>query len=39
LPVPPDAADGVVGIMIGSRCFTESTINCKLSGTKLSCSE
>jgi hypothetical protein len=39
LPVPPDNASGVVGIMIGSRCFTEESTNCKLSGTKLSCSE
>jgi hypothetical protein len=39
MPVPPDNADGVVGIMIGSRCFTEKTANCELSGTKLSCME
>jgi hypothetical protein len=39
LPVPPDDASGVVGIMIGSRCFTQTTTNCKLSGTKLSCKE
>jgi hypothetical protein len=39
LPVAPDDPSGVVGIMIGSRCFTEATTNCKLSGTKLSCTE
>jgi len=39
LPVPPDDPSGVVGLVIGSRCFTQTSTNCKLSGTKLSCKE
>jgi len=39
LPVPPDDPSGIVGLVIGSRCFTQTSTNCKLSGTKLSCKE
>ena len=29
LPAGPDAAEGVVGLSIGTRCFMETSSNCK----------
>jgi hypothetical protein len=37
LPAGPDAAEGVVGISIGTRCFMETSSNCKQKPGKLSC--
>ena len=33
----PDAAEGVVGISIGNRCFVETSTNCKTKSGKVSC--
>jgi hypothetical protein len=41
LSVAPDAAEGVVGLALGSRCFTQKTTNCDLDVVqgKYSCSQ
>ncbi|NQY90608.1 MAG: penicillin acylase family protein [Deltaproteobacteria bacterium] len=37
LPAGPDAAEGVVGLSIGTRCFMETSSNCKQKPGTLNC--